>query len=780
MFHIHAPFSSTVARDSIKNINENEDLIDEISFLICDSLEYIKINNYLNFDFLRCLPIIDDNIPIFYNRIRKRLINIFNSKNYMELDTNLFEPANKCVHTNTSIKKFFDISIYNKLSENSELKKGWIKNPSQKNSREYKFIKSLDIKEYTKNDFLEDIIKNLDNDSYLFSYINKKDNIWLYDLYTYLYTHFDNKSFPKELKKLIRLENNNLNIEMKDCFFTNEGMPLNGNIAIVHNEVFKEGYQTELFLKKLGVQKFDIKKYNADKLLKEIEFILNTYYKPWDNIDFNVSENIKHLNLFTKYFKLTNDTSIFKNKSYFYKFLRNNNGEWSIAEDILIDEPWEKTNLGVIQKEKLLFEYYYINIEDKQVFLKFIKQLGASSKIIVDKKEISLTHPDIKIFNKKKGRASNYKIDEDYFIENLDKLLTKNSKELSLTLWNELSSLENYVFYARYRYKKSDNIIEMPSSLNYSLRENRWIPNKEGEFFTPKDISQDMLSNEFVFDNRNKWLDSIEFGTNIKKNNQIYKEKEKMINEACGHSFEDIEALKDISTEELRKFISYQRIKKESIKTKKTLKESLEKNQVSNESIEFVNARNEENVIYNEREHINNIKNEDVSNNNKFNSVLRKVKVQNENELNKIKDFLYKEYEGHCQICGDTFAYKGKNVYRIKSLNVGKDRDINRKGNTLLLCHKHQDIFDKNIQENVFLENFSKELSLEYIKSKYYFSVFVGRDDIQNRNDAFYRSNDDSFIRDVYFLPIKLFGKIEFIKFTDAHILELINEWNKS
>src|SRR5690606_16546317 len=73
-FHIHAPFASTVARDSIKDRPENNELIDIIADLLCEATVWIKENGFLNDDFIRCLPIDDDNISTFYKPIQSKII----------------------------------------------------------------------------------------------------------------------------------------------------------------------------------------------------------------------------------------------------------------------------------------------------------------------------------------------------------------------------------------------------------------------------------------------------------------------------------------------------------------------------------------------------------------------------------------------------------------------------------------------------------------------------------------------------------------------------------
>lgn len=216
----------------------------------------------------------------------------------------------------------------------------------------------------------------------------------------------------------------------------------------------------------------------------------------------------------------------------------------------------------------------------------------------------------------------------------------------------------------------------------------------------------------------------------------------------------------------------------------KKLKDSLKENQGNGETPAFIQAKNNETIIINEEKHKENISNDNKNIKPEFKTkIFINNKIQDKENLDKIEEFLYKEYEGHCQICGDTFAYNGKNCFELKSLNIRKNRDVNRKGNTLSLCHKHHAIFNRNLQKNIFIEKLDKDKNIDIntMKENFEFYDFVGLENIKEENDAFYRLNkEDEFIRDVYFLPIKLFNKMEYIKFTEAHILEFIVIWNEN
>ena len=95
-FHIHAPFASTVARDSIKDLDENRDLIKDIAGVVADSLEFIKYENLLNIDFFEVLPIPDDELTNLYLPIQKKIYDSFQEYAFLPTESGYFTNAKKC------------------------------------------------------------------------------------------------------------------------------------------------------------------------------------------------------------------------------------------------------------------------------------------------------------------------------------------------------------------------------------------------------------------------------------------------------------------------------------------------------------------------------------------------------------------------------------------------------------------------------------------------------------------------------------------------------------
>lgn len=217
---------------------------------------------------------------------------------------------------------------------------------------------------------------------------------------------------------------------------------------------------------------------------------------------------------------------------------------------------------------------------------------------------------------------------------------------------------------------------------------------------------------------------------------------------------------------------------------KQLLRDALSSKSSSGASKQFVEPKDNNTTIIDDTKHAKNIHEDNTSKDNGFKSTTSNRKRQNPEDIERLDDFLYGEYDGHCQVCGDTFSVGNKNFFKKRSLNLGKNRDVNRKGNTLCLCPKHWEVFNHNLADYSFNEaiNGIEKMSIELLQEKFEVHDLVDKDDMKEPRDAFYMlDDDDPFSMDgVFFLPIKMFSKTEYIKFTKAHMMEFVEVWNNN
>jgi len=782
-FHIHAPFASTVARDSFKHDNDdNKKLIELIAETVTESFDYIKKNDLLTLPFLGVLPNSQDNIAKFYHPIIKESIQIFKDQEFTLTDNGSFQPSDVCYRGSANLKKLIDGEDLKILTSFNNV--FWVKNAPQRNGRIDNFISDLNIDEFTEEIFIDKIQKVNDED--IRSFLTSKNDEWYFNLYVFMYEYKDKYWIvDKNTKKIIRLRNDILNIHGGACYFENEFE--DDRFSYAKMETYTATKKTELnqkakdFLESLGVKDIGEK--------EKISTIFDLYKKgSFPSFD----EHIKHLKLFLAYYRTTNDGDLFKEK-YLFSCIDNVNIEqWCHATSFYIDEPFELTGLKILSNRA---NVYFLNDDyakklsknELAEFMHLLTNLGTQNKLEIITVSVN-SNPEYYSKLYSSGRRTNVS-SSDWSIEDLLELLSIKDKKISELIWKTLSTASKDKLQARNKVNNGEGFKYADSKLVNLLKENSWIPDQNGNFYKPCDIDAKQLPLEFVPDNRNGWLSAIGFGENIRKNKQEYKEKEKIAKEITGgHSLEDIEALKAVSPEKLKEFITQQKqledLKTEESLKRKSLRESLDQDSGKGDTAPFVESRSLGVNIADEVKYAEAVKNKREENTNAFGVRSVNNQVQDTRSAEQVRMFLEREYEGRCQICGDTKAVNGKNYFMMHSLNAGENRDVNVEGNSLCLCPNHFAIFRWKLRELVFW-NSIKHLdtidtdSFEKVFGKQY--DFVGKDDINEENDAFYNlHDDDDFSRDdIRFLPVKIFEKTEYIKITKAHEIEILNELNR-
>ena len=142
-FHTHAPFASTVARDSVRDCPENNQLRDKIAELVVESLFDIRDKGMLQIEFLAVLPNNYDSLSKFYIPIRSKIIAAFQTENLTPTRSGSYAPANMLYRGPAKIAEVLgDDDLSKLINEKAPL---WVANPPQQNQRDDRFLDSLNI-----------------------------------------------------------------------------------------------------------------------------------------------------------------------------------------------------------------------------------------------------------------------------------------------------------------------------------------------------------------------------------------------------------------------------------------------------------------------------------------------------------------------------------------------------------------------------------------------------------------------------------------------------------
>lgn len=776
-FHLHAPFASTVARDSIKNLDENKELLELIAQLIGESLIYFKENDLLSLDFLGCLPLIDDNLSDFYLPIKKHINEIFKTKELLLTENEKFVSSINACRSNQKIKKIIDTDFLKLLKDIDPIEEiCWIKNPNQNNGRADKFLKELDIEYIDDKSFIQlieelsYIIKCLSNNEYAYidnynleqiqNILDSKSNIWFENYYSFLFDIYQNNEINNNLNVFIKLNDNSFNFKSEQCYFINPDNETNSNYKFVNREVFSTLDKSKSFdfLKRIGVKYIEIE--------DEVNRILNKFYSGNFERGITIQLHKKHWILFINYIKEKKETiDIFNN---YYVFVNNEGPSLCKPDQILKTGNFFANQLDFLigyNNSYTLNETWYEEFNDNNVFIEILNSLNFIDKLQIVEEWFSRqsNHPDFKVLGEDKYVIGNsdYHVNNDFEIANIDFFLKNITLEKSIFLWNNLQEIKNDKLYARYKKNSRAEEIIKPSTIIYQIKKTKWIPNKLGEFFYPEDITELDISDKLILSRRNDLLKSLEFGKNV----IIKSEEIKITSKALGYSTDTVSEMKDIPEEEMKEMIKLRKEKK--------IKEN------SNNNNNFIDdlASNDKEIDANKiKINPDIVKEQSTYENNALSEILEKKenigseKVRQSTYKVKIgekeaKEFLYKQYKGFCQICGYTFNQSdNKNYFEL--FNLYKSSETIEKGASLCCCSRCH----SNIKYGDFEALFVKQIKKSKYFRNYEFNDFIKLFDEKIKCDAVPPSF--KFIEmDMYKLNIRKLNSEKTIYFTEEHFL---------
>lgn len=507
-FFIHAPFAATVARDSIQNKEENKDLRNLLIELFIESLPKIKELGMLDENFLSILPHNKETLAEFYAPFRSRIIEIFQNQPFTPVSESKFLPASKLLQATKEIKSVVkNDTILSYIIDSEVINNNfeWVITVGR-GSRAYSFLESLNIREVTFKEILDKTAFTFSSEKNAEEFLPKLSDEWMQSFYALLgkgiethKEHFESYPYLKHKIKdanIVRLQNGK-HVKGQESFFQTDFVKQAEDVNLVRQEIYQFGDNqnqkeiSEKFLIKIGVKNFSEE--------DEIEHILEKHYLR-ESFKIKETENLEHLKKFVRYWKETEDANIFFGD---YLFLRieeteSENGMYSSPSNIYLDEPFEKTGfskVAEIQNKYELWNAYKDKIKGKE-FMPFLKAIGIVCNLEIEKCSV-YDNPSNLSSGFWNSRVTDSMVDVDYNIESLEKLLEKQDREISLLVWNTMKDLENSwhtnYFQARYSPNQSTTQKRGPSQLIHYLKSYAWIPDVNGNFYEPNQITREML-----------------------------------------------------------------------------------------------------------------------------------------------------------------------------------------------------------------------------------------------------------------------------------------------
>lgn len=677
-FHINAPFASTVARDSVRNCDDNIKLIRKVAQLVADSLGVIKNLGMINATLFETLPNEKDNLSYFYQYIFDYIYSAFRKNDYLPTKDGMYVASVKALSGPATIANLFSSEDMDTLFA---IDKHWI--PSAlKNSRADAFIQSLGVEHFGITQLVTAFIPN--NRCKLEAFLADKKLDWLRSFYaacaetaesldagkraTFVRNATDTAFIQSTKKRFYR---------PTDIYLLPPDMtPLNKTTPIVNARLMdttktnRSGEKiTRFFAKTLEITEYGPK----IEILAILEK-LRTHFVVDD-------EYFSAVLFFAQYSENHSDIDFSEHKIFLYSDRQKGDCN-DYARNLFVGAKYGNTAGTELAKAygkycvSDLYEKHYDKKQLRQFSEFFLKCGGQKNLQIIECSALANPQYNIKLRND--AKVTSQSTDIDYTVESIEKLLCSKSVAVSKIVWHVLLEKGKgpWCKYttARYAPNGSSTTRTCESTLVYYLKTIAWIPNKRGVFCKPADLRVEELRRDFPFEPENKLLLALDFGKIFVdvngKNAQLIEKAE-----AAG--------LHVISEEEYRKFEEWKKLETlEKDVTPKSaevlLKKQLKREKSSDDSGDPQKETNVEDTFKNAK---------------KMKPLTKKLFSKIEGSSKEEKQLLSQWYQGHCQMCGTTIVghtgthhFVARNIINTQHLALEIRKTTDLAWNSLCLC----------------------------------------------------------------------------------------------
>lgn len=667
-FSINAPFASTVARDSVRSCPENKKLIDEIAKLSVDALKYFKKEDLLNLDFYESLPVNRDFNPYYsslrstsiyypiYMAIHEELRNGY----YIMDDLHEANRPDEVQRTNRDIVQLFD-------SKDALLLfgKSWLPAIIPQ-SRAHYFFDDLGVKEFKRTDLINSLFENPD----LFENIFKsKNDEWFELWFNYLdesiyYMTENDLGFYKDLK-MIKCSDGNLYCS-NDVVYIDAGdyKPINivNPIFVVLKKSSRQSYYHAVsFLEKLGIRKMDeaadidngngVDTFYACNTIMEIIDKMHSGKDIGDYSDkrivlaYDIIDNSLHS-------VLANECCISKEIAFFY------------SEDKYFNDVHYVIALDIYKREFNNDQKYMQDI--LKVFIKF----GLHNSPLIYPNVYPRRNPQ---YNKLDTRRENINREfHDYNLtgcEYLDKIGENRLFDESRLLWDYLVNYKSAHHEAIYAANSRAPYQHIESIAAYYLKRAKWIPNKEGVFCRPCDITEDDLYEGYDFKKDAQFLINIGFGDKSKAPKDLIEALKGSGIDIANEDLAILDMLANSSPEEKEEFVKFlakQQKEKKKLTLSQAINESTKVGFVSDVDDDYL----EQDDVPNPDKRMAKVKDKLVEGLDEKSKANKRISYIYRRSSKEEKTFLYEQYKGYCQICHRPPIVSANGKHYFEAINI--------------------------------------------------------------------------------------------------------------
>jgi hypothetical protein len=529
--HLHAPFVPELSRASIKKTLANDPLIKQLADLAAASLHSIRDLNLLTEEFLGVLPNPQDSIPSQYEPIRSAIIAEMNNESLTPTHSGSYAPAKRLLRGSASVKELLAPEDVEFLIDYEEAPFQWAIGATQKDSNADRFLSGLAITEWDIDQYME----LLWNKTYfkssgppcnitkaqLMAWLAAKPDEWHQKMYALFHTHIHTWSEHERNSALdclnrlyiVRLSNGEYG-KGSECYFPGNRTERDDALPRVAEGVYTSGEDraeqeaARKLLEEIGVREAG----ETD----QVQAILTQRYSYEADIP-DEKKHLKDINRFIALVEKKPDAAALFADFYIFKCA---DGQWRRPSGIYIDSPFLETGLSAYYEalgpdggRMSLSDSYRKMRTPRDKFLMFAGEVGVQFRLQI--KEVSCEeNPAAEQLIDEQGNWSViYGINQDYTIEELTSLLTRNDEALARLIWRTLCDRKDSDWLlAKYRKNSHHPVKTAASQLVCILRDSDWVPQTDGRFVRPSKASRELLPKGFPCNEGYQWLEAVRFG----------------------------------------------------------------------------------------------------------------------------------------------------------------------------------------------------------------------------------------------------------------------------
>ena len=347
-FHLHAPFASTVARDSVRDCAGNNLLRDHLADLLAESMSAIRDQGLLTVRALAVLPNDKDNLPTFYLPLMTRLAREFQEQNLVPLKRNGHGAASGIIRGSKALSDIITDDDLVTLLGSDTISPRWAANPPQIHQREDNFLSMLGIKQWNPTDLVKAIVDS--QEETVEKWMSRKDDNWHRDFYKILVdaicaaakspcSAINEQIMSLKMLRLIRCSDDYYR-KGSECFFSTGNIEHDIKFPRVAKGVYCTDKKDDIalceFFENMGVRYLD------EKI--EIECLLKERYSCEETDIGNSKPRIDDVRLFVEFAEThPSDVNIFCD----YCIFKLESGKWGKPNSVYLDVPFMDTDLNV-------------------------------------------------------------------------------------------------------------------------------------------------------------------------------------------------------------------------------------------------------------------------------------------------------------------------------------------------------------------------------------------------------------------------------------------------